>query len=284
MNQRVVTILLVALVIASGASIIVYKMITVQAGIKPPPTAKVIVAARDLEIGALIRDTDLTTAGWTGALLDGMATGEEPLLGRGVVSPIYKGEPVTESRLAAEGAGAGLAATIRPGMRACAVKVNDVVGVAGFVVSGMRVDVLITGDPPGLSNAGGPRVKTILQNIEVLSAGQNYQKDAEGKPAQVPVVNLLVTPEEAEILSLASNEMRIQLVLRNPLDTDVAETPGMVMAKLFGEPEQPPAQKAAPRPKPVVKAPPVPPPHLIEVINGPKRSEAAFAQGTPEKP
>ena len=107
-------------------------------------------------------------------------------------------------------------------MRACAVKVDDVVGVAGFVTPGMRVDVIISGIPPGAqpsrSKAFSPR--TILQNIQVLSAGTDIQKDAEGKAKPVQVVNLLVTPEQAETLSLASNQqVKIQLVLRNPLDT-----------------------------------------------------------------
>src|SRR3984957_9373732 len=105
-------------------------------------------------------------------------------------------------------------------MRACAVKVDDVVGVAGFVTPGMKVDVLISGHPPGDANpAAGSRVKTLLQNIEVLSAGTDIQKDGGGKPQQVRVVNLLVTPEQAEDLALASSQTRIQLILRNPLDT-----------------------------------------------------------------
>ena len=150
------------------------------------------------------------------------------------MSPIYEGEPVLGNRLAAAGAGGGFSVTIPNGMRACAVKVNDVVGVAGFVVPGMRVDVLISGSSPNAPGSG-PRVKTLLQNVAVLSAGQNYQKDAEGKPVEVQVVNLLVTPEQAEVLSLASNETRIQLVLRNPLDHETAKTSGSAMSDLFGD-------------------------------------------------
>src|SRR5206468_8958279 len=132
----------------------------------------------------------------------------------------------------------------------------------GFVVSGMRVDVLITGNPPGAVTAAGPKVKTLLQNIQVLSAGQNFQKDSEGKPVQVPVVNLLVTPEQAEILSLASNETRIQLILRNPLDTEPSKTTGVLVAGLFsGDKPAAPVSQASRVPKPapipiVVTAPP----------------------------
>jgi pilus assembly protein CpaB len=194
-----------------------------------------------------------------------------------------------ENRLAAPGAGGGLAATIPPGMRAVAVRVNDIVGVAGFAVPGMRVDILISGVPPG-PQMHGPKVKTLLQNIEVLSAGQNYQKDAEGKPVAVQVVNLLVNPEQAEVLSLASNETRIQLVLRNPLDTQTAKPPGTAMAALYGD-GKPPAP-AAPRQRPVVavaaKAPPpvivVPlAPYQIEIFNGPQRSEAKFVRRPEDK-
>ena len=98
---------------------------------------------------------------------------------------MYDGEPVLESRLAPKGAGAGLPSMIPPGMRAVAVHVNEVVGVAGFVVPGMRVDVLISGNPPQGNGNQGTLTKTLLQNIEVLSAGQEFKKDVEGKPISV---------------------------------------------------------------------------------------------------
>jgi pilus assembly protein CpaB len=177
-------------------------------------------------------------------------------------------------------------------MRACAVRVNEIVGVAGFVVPGMRVDVLISGTPPG-AQASGPQVKTILQNIEVLSAGQNYQKDNEGKPVAVTVVNLLVNPEQAELLSLASNETRIQLVLRNPLDVQQAQLNGSAMTSLFGGVKAPAApaprvrpvsaKKAAPKAAPTVPAVIELPPYQIEVFNGGKRSDAKFARPAEEK-
>ena len=109
---------------------------------------------------------------------------------------------------------------IPPGMRAVPVRVNEVVGVAGFVVPGMRIDVLISGSRPNGDQNLGTITRTLLQNLEVLSAGTDFKKDPEGKPVQVQVVNLLVTPEQAELLSLASAQTQIQLVLRNPLDRD----------------------------------------------------------------
>ena len=186
-----------------------------------------------------------------------------------------------------------MAATIPPGMRAVAVRVNDVVGVAGFVTPGMRVDILIAGNPPGAGAQAGTQTKTLLQNIEVLSAGQNIQKDAEGKPVSVPVVNLLVTPEQAEILSLASNETRIQLVLRNPTDKETVKTPGTAVAYLFNgrEPKPVSAPKAKPvapkpAPAPVAQAAPVPDKVniTVEVIHGSKKSETKFQEEKSKDP
>lgn len=292
MNQRVSAILIAALLISATATYVVYRAISSRPVQQTGTTTQVIQAAHNLELGAVIKDIDLKTGPWAGTPPPGMAVKKETLLGRGVIAPIYEGEPIVESRLAPPGAGGGLAATIPPGMRAVAVRVNDIVGVAGFVVPGMRVDVLIAGTPPG-GNVAGPQVKTLLQNIEVLSAGQNYQKDSEGKPIVVPVVNLLVTPEQAEILSLASNETRIQLVLRNPLDTVAAKVPGAGMPVLFGGPKMAPApaqpRPAAPAPKvtvaepPKATPPPPPPPMRIEVINGALRTETRFNRPNEEK-
>jgi pilus assembly protein CpaB len=188
-----------------------------------------------------------------------------------VISNLYQGEPILDSRLAALGAGGGLAATIRQGMRACAVKVDEVVGVAGFVTPGMRVDVLISGSPPGVANAiEGSRVRTLLQNLEVLSAGTDIQKDGEGKPKQVQVVNLLVTPGDAELLSLASSQTHIQLVLRNPLDTQISKTSGTGVGNLFGDKSDAPVKRIA------AKASPQAPDYSIEVLNGAKRSDQKF--------
>src|ERR1035437_963364 len=223
MNKRVLTILLTAFVIAAACSYLVYRIVGNRLLLVSQKATPIIVANQDVKLGSVLRDVDLGTAEISGALPKGAIQDRQKAVGRGVISNLYKGEPILDSRLAAPGAGGGLAATIPPGMRACAIKVDDVVGVAGFVTPGMHVDVLISGNPPNAPNPNqGPEVKTLLQNLEVLSAGTNIQKDAEGKAQQVQVVNLLVTPEQAEILSLASSQTHIQLVLRNPLDTQIA--------------------------------------------------------------
>jgi pilus assembly protein CpaB len=254
-----------------------------------------VVANRNLGNGELIKDGDVKMADWTGPIPPGAIMKPEDAVNRGVVESIYQGEAVVESRLAARGAGAGLAAIIPQGMRAVAVRVNDVVGVSGFAATGSHVDILIAGNPPGGGNVGTV-TKTLLQNIEILSAGQNIQKDAEGKPVTVPVVNLLVTPEQAEVLSLASNEARIQLILRNPTDKVESKTKGTAMAYLFSGGVAPPPEalkalgqaapqrqvrKPAPPPPPApeppkVVAPPPPPPIVVEVIHGTKKVDQKF--------
>ena len=277
MNRRLLNILLIAFVIAAGCSYIVFRLVGNRLSGTHQATTRVLAAATDIKLGTVLRDADLTTIEISGTLPKGAILKKETAIGRGVISNLYLGEPILESRLAAPGSGGGLAATIPQGMRATAVRVNEVVGVAGFVTPGMRVDVLITGNPPGAANTNqGSLVRTLLQNIEVLSAGTDIQRDAEGKPLQVQVVNLLVTPAQAEILSLASNETHIQLVLRNPLDNKMDKPPGTATAQLFNQ--------GSPPPKPVVAGPRVSKPatprvYLVEVFNGSKKSETKFAAG-----
>lgn len=300
MNKRLLTVLGFALVVSGVASFIVYRLVSAQMTANAnKPSNKLVVAARNLEIGALLKDTDLKLADWAATPPPGSFTKMEDVVGRGVVQTMYQEEPILETRIAAKGAGAGLAATIPQGMRAVAVRVNDVVGVAGFVTPGMRVDILIAGTPPGVNTANtGTLSKTLLQNIEVLSAGTNIQKDAEGKPIPVPVVNLLVTPEQAEILSLASNETRIQLVLRNPTDKEVSKTSGTAVSLLFAdgnkalpartEAPRAPRRASVPRPEPVPVAAkpaeaPKPIPILVEVIHGTQRNQAKFEEKANDK-
>lgn len=236
MNGRLVTVLVFALVVASAASFAVYHFLA--SGIKQQPTvstqSRMLVANRDLEVGSLIKEADLREIAWAGELPARSVNATAEIVGRGVVATIYKDEPIFVQRLAGRGAGAGLAATIPLGKRAVALRVNDVVGLAGFVQPGMRVDVLIAGTGPGGASQSGVLARTVLQNIEVLSAGQKFEKNMEGKPEEAQVVNLLVSPDQAEILSLAGSETKVQLVLRNPMDTEELPTQGTSISRLFG--------------------------------------------------
>jgi pilus assembly protein CpaB len=293
MNRRIAVIVVCALVLSVCVSFLVYRAVgTKSSAPRAVKTTPVIVAARDLEVGSLIRDSDLKTIAWEGSIPKGALAKPDTIRNRGVAAPIYEGEPITETRLAHIGSGGGLAVTIPNGMRACAVRVNEVVGVAGFAVPGMRVDVLVTGTPPGANPEDGPEVRTLLQNIEVLTAGTNFQRDGEGKPEQAQVVTLLVTPTQAEILSLASNETHIQLVLRNPSDTEFVKAPGTMVSSLFGEvapgpnpdpvkPFRKPSVSLSPVEQPVAApVPPIPPPapktFVVEELNGTTRTQVTF--------
>ncbi|MGO8935071.1 MAG: Flp pilus assembly protein CpaB [Terracidiphilus sp.] len=268
------TILLVAAVIAGGCTWVVYRLVSARISVsKPVSTTRVVSAARDIPLGAVLTTADLTTMTLGGTPPKGAILKQEDAVGRGVITQISQGEPILDSQLAGLGSGGGLAPTIPQGMRACAVRVDEVVGVAGFVTPGMRVDVLASGNPPGEGASQGVVTETILQNIQVLSAGTDIQRDAEGKPQQVQVVNLLVTPEQAELLSLAANSLKIQLVLRNPLDTQVTKIPATAMGNLFAsEAPAPTHQRAARGPARHVEKP-----YSIVVMNGNKTTDEKFA-------
>jgi pilus assembly protein CpaB len=299
MNKRFVAVLIFAFFVATGASMTLYRLTSnrSQPARAPVPTVKLVLASRDLELGTILRDGDLVLTDWPGEAPAGAAFHTQDVVGRGVITKIYAKEPILEARLAPKGAGGGFAATIPQGMRAVAVPVNEVVGVAGFAVAGMHVDVIISGTPTSGTASLGTQTTTLLQNIEVLSAGQDFKKDAEGKPVAVQVVNLLVTPEQAEQLSLASHQTTIQLVLRNPLDREVTKPPGVALSQLFGgsKPKRadPPAPAPRSRPHPAAKpvlaevAPPLPPPppvkkeepFFMEIISGSKKVEHKFESG-----
>ena len=294
MNKRFVGVLTFAFLVAAGASLVLYRVLinrpaTTNAG---PALAQVALATKDLEVGTVLKEDDVKVADWPGSIPVGATNQIKDIIGRGVITAIFAKEPIIASRLAPKGAGGGMASMIPPGMRAVAVRVNEVVGVAGFVVPGMHVDILISGNSPGGNGNLGTLTQTLLQNIEVLSAGQDFKKDAEGKPIMVQVVNMLVTPTQAEQLSLAASQTSIQLVLRNPLDHEIAKTPGTALLQLFngGRAQRPP--DLSPRPQRVasaaipvrVAAPPAPPkevPFVMEILSGPTKREQKFG-GTPE--
>lgn len=295
MNKRILGVLVFALIVSAGATLVLYRMIASKVSAQASTSStRIIVAARDLTLGTLVKDTDVTEADWPGTVPATAITDRREVLDRGVTSAIFAGEPFLQSRLAAKGAGAGLAAIIPPGKRAVAIRVNDITSVAGFVTPGMRVDILILGNPPSANATLGTQTKTLLQNMEVLSAGQQIERNNEGKPVSVPVVNMLVTPEQAEILSLASQDARIQLVLRNPLDTEEAKPPGTALARLWSGQQLPPTKPLTTgvqrKPAPVQAQPPVqppvqvvekpapPPPIIIQVLHGADRKDSKFVR------
>jgi len=202
----------------------------------PAATAKVVVAARDLEAGSMIGPDDVKQVNWPSSELpQGYAGDQETILGRGLVRPVSMNEPILEAKLAGPGAGVGLSVTIPEGMRAMSVKVDEVIGVAGFVLPGTRVDVISVITPTG-STAREPVSRVILQNVPTLAAGQTTTTDESGKPLTVTVITLMVVPGDAEKLALAASQGRIQLALRNTLDQQDVETNGARVASLLSGP------------------------------------------------
>jgi pilus assembly protein CpaB len=283
-RSRIVTTFVLALLIAGLASVLVMKQLNrtqVRANVL---TQRVVMAAKDMEVGAKLTEEDLRLADW--------AVGEPPkgcffkiqdAVGRAVLYPTFKDEIILGSRLASVGAGAGMAAVIPPGMRAVSIRVDDVVAVAGFVVPGTRVDVLLTGIPSAGAQAAEILTKSILENVQVLAAGQKIQPDANGTPEKVNVVTLLCNVEDASKVTLAASEGRIQLVLRNPTDTLKAESSrGVGRRALYGVPPAPVPVKMAvrrslpPPPPPPAPAPVAKPPEVtfatIEILSGGKKS------------
>jgi pilus assembly protein CpaB len=284
MNRRLLSVLIFALVVASATSYLAYRLILVRILSQGQPVATnlLVVASHDLQVGVLIHDSDLEAVPWSGPIPEQAIKTLPDAAGRGVIANIYRGEPILSGRLASRGAGAGLASTIPIGMRAVAIRVNEVVGLAGFVMPGMRVDVLMAGNLPTGESRAGTLCRTILQNIEVLSAGQTMEKKADSKPESAQVVNLLVTPDQAETLNLASSETKVQLVLRNPLDTKTELTQGTSIARLFGVSETAPAvERTASRSTQVKPLAPLvhsePPTQRVEVFRGGTRTEEVFA-------
>jgi pilus assembly protein CpaB len=286
MNRtRLLMIGVVALALGAFVSLFVYKTLvgrpaTVEAG------ADVIVAADDIQVGSRVEEHDVRIARFPASgLPPGAYTKKSQVMSRGVIIPISRGEFILPSKLAPENAGSGLPALIPPGMRAVSVRVNEVVSVAGFVGPGTRVDVLLTGTPNGSSES---QTTTVLQNVAVIASGQRLERNAAGEAQATPVITLLASPEDAERLTLASSEGKIQLVLRNPLDTHqdpvtAANAKGLYMG---GTP-------VAARPRPTTRSvrqktepPPTSPSVLsIEVYQGDKKPDIVkFPEQNGEEP
>jgi pilus assembly protein CpaB len=216
MNRtRLLFIGFVALALGAFVSFVVYKNLLSKSNANNEPGTDVIVAANDVQVGARLQDGDVRSVKVpTSVVPPNFFRSKSQIIGRGVVLPIQKGEFILPSNLAAENAGSSIPSVIPPGMRAVSVRVNEVLAVAGFVVPGTHVDVLLTGNPSG---ANEPQTTTVLENVAVIAAGQRLERNAAGDPQTTPVITLLVSPDDAQKLTLASSQGHIQLALRNPL-------------------------------------------------------------------
>jgi pilus assembly protein CpaB len=240
-------------------------------------TRPVVIAAANLDVGAELRREDVRVIDWPAESVPaGTFSNPQEVVGRGLMQPIVQNAPILEGAMPPKEAGAGLPPVIPRGMRAVSVRVNDVIGVAGYVLPGTHVDVVATVSPT--DQHPDTTSKVILTNVQVLTAGTKIERDTDkNKPITVNVVTLLVDPTQSERLTLASTEGKIQLALRNPLDLTAPQTPGIKPAALLGF--APPARPAVMTRRVEVAAPrPDPPPPTVEIIRGDKRAQEVVHQ------
>jgi pilus assembly protein CpaB len=233
MDRKFVVVLGTSVVLGMAATGMVSMLMTSVARERAADvqTREVVVAAVSVPPGAVIRPEMVRISKvQIVSFPKGGFSKLDDVVDRAVLSTILPDEPLVEGRLAVRGTGSGLAPLIPSGMRAVSVRVNEVVGIAGYAIPGMRVDVLVTGRPP---DRNGSVTATVLQDIGVVSAGQSILPDPKGQAITTQVVTLLVNPMQAETLTLASNEGHIQLILRNATDRTVTQTPGRDMADLY---------------------------------------------------
>ena len=273
-RNRMITGLAIAVAIAFLFSVYVFRTIQRITNVRPAAVTQIVVADHPIQLGTRLDPTNLRVISWPAdEAIAGSFMRVEDCAGRALLTNLAGNEPVLESKLAPKEAGAGLPATIPEGMRAVSVAVNEVNGVAGFVIPGTMVDILVTGRLSGKNSDTNDNItRVILENVRVLAAGQQVEQDREGKPQKVPVVTVLVTPEDATKLTMASTEGKIQLALRNTIDATLTNPPPVLQAVLFTGPVV-----AAPVRTSVRKATPVSPaPYAVEVITGSKKEIKTF--------
>jgi pilus assembly protein CpaB len=277
-RKRLFLVGTLALFLAAFTSLGIYRILR-RAQISQAEQTLVVVSAEELPAGIPLQMSMLHTARINrSALPQGVFTRPEQIKDRGLLVPVAKGEIITEVKLAPKEAGAGLPSMIPDGMRAVSVKVNEVVSVAGFVQPGSHVDVILTGEPKVQGGVPDIAATTVLENVKVLAAGSQLQQNAKGEAQNVPVITLLVTPEEAQKVTLAANQGHIQLSLRNPMDRSKEQPAAIRAAWLYSLPHPTATPHASPVARPAVASPtPIHPPQThVEVIRDMKREQANF--------
>ena len=233
MNAKRLTLaLLIALLVSGLFTYFLGKRMAKANHAAVPKKQMYVAAGKPLAAGELLKPENLQLVAWpTSSPLTGGFTKIEDVAGRVVLYPLAKDEPILDRHLAAPGAGIGLTANIPEGMRAISVKSDEVVGVAGFLLPGTHVDVLVTYRS---EKSQEQRTAIVLQDVGILTAGQQTHPDPEGKPTSVNVVTLLLKPEEAEKVVLATSLGQIHFVLRNGSDREQTNNPSIGLDQLAG--------------------------------------------------
>lgn len=268
MARRMMLALVVALVISGLFTFWLSRRVgRANRTVAPPQNQQYVAAARTLDPGEVIRREDLNMIDWPKSHpLAGSFVRVDDVVGRAVLYPLAAGQPILDRQLATAGSGIGLTARIPTGMRAVALSSNEVIGVAGFLMPGTHVDVLVTYHDEVHPD---PVTATVLQNAEVLAAGHQVQPDPTGKPSTVDVVTLLLSPEDAEKAVLASAQGSIHFVLRNGGDRDQAKALPVGMPQLAAIPGRVSEHHSMARAT-------GPAPWVVETMLGPKRTTASF--------
>jgi pilus assembly protein CpaB len=273
-RSRLLLIGVAALVLGAFVSMTVYRNLQSRSTVDNRPGVDVVVAAADLQVGAKIDEKDVKVVRFpAGELPPHIYQKTSSIVGRGVVLPISLGDFILPGKLAAENAGSGLPSLIPPGMRAVSVRVNDQTAVAGFVLPGTRVDVMLTGNPGGSNEQ---QTTTVLENVAVIATGQKLERNSAGEPQSAPVITLLVSPDDAQKLTLASTQGHIQLSLRNPLDTKQEDLAAVKSGALYKNVSAPAPATPHGKTKHSVAPPPVRAVYEIEVIRGDKKDVTKF--------
>ena len=263
---------MVALVISVAITSVFYFRVVRQQGGSRSKTKRVVAAAAALQPGTAVAQENITEIDWPQSVqLEGLIERREDVVGRVLIYPVGANEPLLKRDLASEGS-FGLAAKIPTGMRAMAVKTNEVTTLGALIFPGSRVDVLVT--LRGDSNIP-PSTRTVLQNVPVLSTGPKIEPDPQGKTEKFDTVTLLVTPEESEKLALAQNQGSIQFVLRNGSDSARLETVAVELTELLGKPKKPP-EAVTTKPRKAAAAVKPPAVYTVETVAGGKSSVAKF--------
>jgi pilus assembly protein CpaB len=248
MNRRLTSAFIIALLISGIFTLWLSTRYSKNRSVAPPPAkSQYVAAAVSLQADQVIRANNLRMIDWPASVpLSGAFTNPGVLIGRIVMYPLAEGEPILERQLSNAGSGSGITVKIPTGMRAISLRTDDVVGVAGFLLPGTHVDVLVT---LHTSNAPDPLTFTVLQDAVVLAAGQKTEPDPEGKASSATEVTILVKPEDAERVVLASNQGTIHFALRNGVDREQFKGPPALLAGLSGMAPPAVAEKVKEAPK-----------------------------------